>query len=134
MQPAMDKSLSQNKEPLLIRADASVAMGTGHVMRCLALAQAWQDSGGRAVFAIADATPSVRQRLQNEGVEVENITAEAGTPLDATETSDLARRHGSFWVVADGYQFDAEYQSTVKATGLRLLFVDDDGRAKRYSA
>ena len=32
---------------LIIRADATPAIGHGHLMRCLALAQAWQDAGGR---------------------------------------------------------------------------------------
>jgi len=32
---------------LYIRADADGKIGTGHIMRCIALAQAWQDQGGK---------------------------------------------------------------------------------------
>ena len=43
------------KHTLLIRADANTHIGTGHVMRCLALAQAWQDNGGTVTFLMAPA-------------------------------------------------------------------------------
>ena len=35
---------------LVIRVDASTQIGTGHLMRCLALAQAWKDAGGQVTF------------------------------------------------------------------------------------
>ena len=121
-------------ETLLIRADASVTIGTGHVMRCLALAQAWQDVGGRAVFAMAQSTPAVCERLEHESCKVVEIAAEAGLQQDCQQTVTKAREYNAQWVVVDGYQFPAEYQDALKAGGRKVVFVDDYGQAAHYSA
>jgi UDP-2,4-diacetamido-2,4,6-trideoxy-beta-L-altropyranose hydrolase len=119
---------------LLLRCDASVAIGTGHAMRCLALAQAWQDAGGCAVFAITQATPAVEERRQRESVGVSRIKAEPGSADDAKQTVALAHENPASWVVVDGYGFGADYQAALKAAGLKVLFVDDNGHAGHYSA
>jgi UDP-2,4-diacetamido-2,4,6-trideoxy-beta-L-altropyranose hydrolase len=117
-----------------MRADAGVAMGTGHAMRCFALAQAWQDAGGSAVFVMAQVTPAIEQRLQGESMEVVRLKAEPGSGDDAQETIALAARKRARWGVVDGYHFGADYQATLKRAGLKVLFVDDNGHAGHYSA
>jgi UDP-2,4-diacetamido-2,4,6-trideoxy-beta-L-altropyranose hydrolase len=117
-----------------MRADASIAMGTGHVMRCFALAQAWQDAGGRAVFAMAQATLAVEERLQRESIGVARLKAKAGSADDAQEMIALARGQQASWVVVDGYGFGADYQEALKRAGLKVLFIDDNGHAGHYSA
>jgi len=119
---------------LLLRTEASVAIGTGHVMRCLALAQAWCDAGGRAMFAMAEATPAVEERLRKEGFEVVRVAVRVGSTADAEGTANLALLHAASWVVVDGYEFGAEYQAGLKSHGLKVLFIDDNGHAGRYSA
>ena len=119
---------------ILIRADASVSMGTGHVMRCLALAQAWQDAGGKVVFAMAESLPSISERLRAEGIPVARLNHSAGSDHDARETLELAGSNRADWLVIDGYAFDAEYQRRMKNAGMRLLVVDDGGDVSHYSA
>jgi len=127
-------SRSLNSRPLLFRADTSVAIGTGHVMRCLALAQAWQDAGGRTVFAMAEATPAVGERLGREGMEMLRLKAEPGSVDDAQETIALAQAEHASWVVVDGYRFGADYQMALTGAGLKVLFIDDNGHAGLYAA
>ena len=120
--------------PLLVRADGSAAIGAGHVMRCLALAPAWQDAGGDVTFAASSLGDTLRRRLIDEGVRVVDLDAPPGSRLDTEATVHHARQAGADWVVADGYDFDAAYQRCVHESGLKLLVLDDYGHAEHYHA
>src|SRR5450631_1279507 len=119
---------------LAIRADASSAIGTGHVMRCLALAKAWQSTGGRVCFVMAESIPALEERFAREGVALKRMPAAPGTASDAEQTVAEARLTNAAWLVADGYRFDPDYIRKLKAAGLRVLFLDDDGRFDFYPA
>jgi len=119
---------------LLIRADTGKHIGTGHVMRCLALAQAWQDRGGHAIFAMATEVPALEARLRSEGMEIVHLSTKPGSVDDARQTADLAQHREAVWIIVDGYHFDAEYQRIIKDAGLHLLFIDDYGHAAYYRA
>ena len=112
---------------LLLRADAGRAIGTGHVMRCLALAQACQGAGRGVALATAAETPALEARLRSEGVEVVRLSALAGSADDAAETAALARRLGAPWVGLDGYHYAADFRRQLKDAGLALLVIDDLG-------
>ncbi len=120
--------------PLLIRADATASMGTGHAMRCLSLAQAWQDAGGFCIFAMAEVTSAVRQRIEAEHCEVVPMQTVAGSAADSDQVVALARERKISNVVADGYQFGADYQRSLKSAGLKTLYIDDYGHADHYAA
>jgi UDP-2,4-diacetamido-2,4,6-trideoxy-beta-L-altropyranose hydrolase len=119
---------------ILIRADASVSMGTGHVMRCLALAQAWQDRGGRVVYAMAETAPGMVERLNGANIEVVKLSAAPGSECDAMETAAIARSQAFEWVVLDGYHFSVDYQRRLKEAGPQLLLLDDFGALGHYWA
>ncbi len=120
--------------PLLIRADSGAQVGTGHVMRGLALAQAWQNRGGTARFALTRAVTALEERLRAEGMEIVQVSSPPGSVSDAEETVRLAREAEAGWIVVDGYAFGADFQQTVAKSGIRLLVVDDTGHAERYWA
>lgn len=119
---------------LLLRADATTEIGTGHAMRCLALAQAWQDGGGSVIFAAAGMIPAIEEKLRSESIQVERLTVAPGTREDLEATAVLAGRHSAEWIVADGYQFSPAYQQGLRGDGRKLLFIDDAGEGSHYFA
>ena len=129
----MSKDRCTGTTGLLFRADASQEIGIGHVMRCLALAQAWQEKGGQA--HVRGRMPNeLRARLVGEGVKVVDVEEERGTLADARATATCADEVGASWIVVDGYHFGAAYQRNLREAGRRVLFIDDYGHADRYEA
>ena len=56
---------------LVLRPDASPSIGTGHLMRLLALGQAWLEGGGRVRVLAGDAPGPLLDRLRAEGFAVD---------------------------------------------------------------
>ena len=147
--------------PLLIRADANSRMGTGHIMRCLALGQAWLDAGRHTevrgqgadvslssdlspltsvVFICAEVPDELAERLTSEGFGLMRIDAEPGSPEDLRKTLETIRRltpdpcslTPEPCLVLDGYHFNLAYQRGIRAAGCKLLLFDDCNHLPKY--
>lgn len=125
---------------LIIRADATTESGTGHVMRCLALAQTWQDKGGKAIFISHCESDALRQRITTKRFDFISLDKSYPDPFDLDFTistlNKLKAQNSTVktWLAVDGYHFDADYQKSIKAAGYKLLWIDDYGQADHYYA
>jgi UDP-2,4-diacetamido-2,4,6-trideoxy-beta-L-altropyranose hydrolase len=124
-----------NGAGLVVRADAGPTTGAGHVMRCLALMQAWRARGGKVWFATAACPDRLVNRVQAEALaRVERITSQQAGLSDADETAAIAERLGAQWIVVDGYDFQAGYVRRMQARGARVLLLDDLGQRSTTGA
>jgi len=119
---------------LIIRADASTQIGSGHLMRCLALVQAWKDAGGQVVFITACQSEGLLKRLREEGFGLHLLAHSFPESEDWSYTKGILAAHPNAWVVLDGYHFDEVYQQKVKESGHKLLVIDDMANLKHYYA
>ena len=130
-----------SKPFLVIRADADARIGAGHLMRCLALAEAWQSQGRQVAFVSRIESEVLCQRVESSGINLIRINSSYPDPDDLNVTGKILReiiqtRNASerHWLVADGYQFDDEYYQAVRAAGYRLLVIDDLATLPYYHA
>ncbi|MCB9807980.1 UDP-2,4-diacetamido-2,4,6-trideoxy-beta-L-altropyranose hydrolase [Candidatus Peribacteria bacterium] len=119
---------------VLFRADGNATIATGHVMRCLTIAEAVHERGGNAFFVCAELTPSLRSKIQDAGCELCELSCAPCSQKDAEKTVEEAKRVNAQWIVTDGYGFDGAYQDIVKSGGSQLMVIDDYGHADHYCA
>lgn len=125
---------------VLFRVDASAAIGTGHVMRCLALANRLAEAGVTPVFVAREMFDNLAARITSAGFALERLPQVSGRndrPMphahwlaadwreDARATAALADRLDARWVVVDHYGIDRAWQAAVAAPGRRIAVLDD---------
>ena len=129
-----------------IRADASAQIGTGHLMRCLTLADALAGLGAETIFLCAPASASWRYLVEARGHRCLALALEMAVrpaledstqaPLDHSawlpwgQTADAAAVRAALstdvdWMVVDHYALDARWERAVRPRAARLLAIDD---------
>ncbi|MEG3179099.1 UDP-2,4-diacetamido-2,4,6-trideoxy-beta-L-altropyranose hydrolase [Sphingomonas sp. LT1P40] len=126
---------------IAIRVDASRAIGTGHVRRMIALAEALRTCGAQVRFVTRDLGLDVAGMLAEAGFECALLPKPAGMPFesdvphgqwaevdqgsDAADTL-IALAANTEWVVVDHYGFDARWHRAVgQGAGCRIAVIDD---------
>lgn len=118
-----------------IRVDANNAIGTGHVRRCLSLANALRSTGLTVRFLMRGASEAVNQLVSARGYEVLFLCAPLahsdpwlGADLE-TEIDEslevLARMGGVDMLVVDHYRLDARWESAMRGIAHSLVVIDD---------
>lgn len=126
-----------------LRTDASLRMGTGHVMRCLTLADALRARGAECVFVSRKHVGHGLSAIERRGYQTLALPAPGN--LDELPPTDL--EHASWlgvtqqkdakqtleqlgdahfdWLVVDHYALDARWERAVRPATARILAIDD---------
>ena len=125
-----DSEVSPERVRVLVRADATAALGIGHVARCLTLARQLQIRGATVSFAGAAMPESLAAGVRLAGFEVRTLASNA-SPVrsqqdDATCVIELlGELGGADVVIVDHYDLDADWERAVAASGSRVAVIDD---------
>lgn len=103
-----------------VRCDAGPAIGVGHLVRCVALAEELVGRGLGVVF-LGDlgGLPFAQRQLADRGLPL------VPAPLAPEDLADLARSLGLAAVVLDGYHLDPGCGAALTGRGLPVLALND---------
>lgn len=117
---------------VLFRTDASIEIGSGHLMRCLTLADQLRGEGAEVAFVCRDLPGGMFDLLRARDYRFAKLTeAEAdkvSQQSDATETIEVARQlfpKGVDWLAVDHYRLDAGWERLLRPHTKRLMVIDD---------
>ena len=109
---------------ILIRADANRAIGMGHIMRCLSIADAFTSASNMVSFILSDDT--VKNLVKSRGYETIILQSDYRA-MDA----ELSRWPSitSNVIIVDSYYVTADYlrslQNRMKESAGKLVYIDD---------
>jgi len=116
----------------LVRADASAEIGTGHIMRCLTLAEMLKERSAEVVFVCRDEPQNLISFIKEKGFECHSIsgTSEGKDFIqegDAERTLEKVGNSASLpdWVVVDHYKFDHNWEKIVREQIKKIFVIDD---------
>ncbi len=131
-----------------IRTDASTDIGSGHLMRCLAIAEELRRVGHKILFLLSNRERKWIELIRAKKYEYEAIDAPSSivSPSnayeknpncpnrfrinvdwqeDALETESALRSKKTDWLIVDHYGLDWRWESFIRGNTNRIMVIDD---------
>ncbi|WP_108649722.1 UDP-2,4-diacetamido-2,4,6-trideoxy-beta-L-altropyranose hydrolase [Dongshaea marina] len=135
---------------IVLRADAGIEIGNGHIMRSLTLAKALNNQGHRVLFICKQHPGHLCHLLEAQGIEVHSIPISEDQPehllahsrwlggsqkQDAQATRNIIEE--SFgqqvdWLIVDHYGIDYHWQKALTRHAQNIMVIDDLADRQHY--
>ena len=141
---------SNQSNLILIRTDSSLKIGSGHVMRCLSLAEALRHSGAKVGFISRVHPGNLNDVIRGKGFDVYELPVQdldegrdefieqhveaaenynrwlnASKEQDAVETIDVLDSMSPDWLIVDHYGLDCDWENRLRPHVRKLMVIDD---------
>ena len=130
---------------LIIRSDASIQIGTGHVIRCLTLADELRGRGAEVVCVCREFDGNLCDHIEEKGYSVhrlpvsdtstQNIESNlkhaawlgADWQTDAEQVEEIIKSLGTIpdWFVVDHYALDERWEEYLRPYVKKIMVIDD---------
>ncbi|MCI5222365.1 MAG: UDP-2,4-diacetamido-2,4,6-trideoxy-beta-L-altropyranose hydrolase [Candidatus Electrothrix sp. AR4] len=127
-----------------IRTDASIQIGTGHVMRCLTLAEHLRDTGTDVLFICRELVANLNDLITSKGFclcplpppENSNFVLdwnhhaswlEVPWKRDADQTAECIIKNigHADWLIVDHYALDTSWEHRLRLLAANIMVIDD---------
>lgn len=129
---------------IFFRTDASLIIGTGHLIRCLSLAKALQESGAQILFICREHEGHLCDHIEEQGFEVQRLppsredfvpedapahVAWLGAPwqedAEATVAAITSLQIKPDWLIVDHYGIDNRWEERLHPLVNKIMVIDD---------
>jgi spore coat polysaccharide biosynthesis predicted glycosyltransferase SpsG len=141
----MNQSTNQQATKILIRADASVQIGSGHVMRCLTLADELHGRSAEAIFVCREFDGNLCGYIEGKGYIVHRLPVSdeqehniegnlkhaawlgADWQTDARQVEEIIKDLdiSPGWLVVDHYALDKRWERYLRPYCKKSMVIDD---------
>lgn len=109
----------------LVRCDSSIKIGTGHVVRCLHLAEMILKKQHEVFFVCKELTGNIISLIEEKQIKVVRLPSSLNFENELAHIDQILSVEKPDFVILDHYYLPLSWEKTIKSHSIPLLVIDD---------